>query len=114
MTALETGSSEATGWSEAEEAIAREAFERAQERAIGAIVAALRSQVEELRSAESLWRLHDFLSQQRHEIEGRFDFRPASLLFVFASLVRDGLMGLEELEGLDPLKLAKIAALARM
>ena len=64
--------------------------------------------------AEECWKLHDFLSIQRHEIEGRFDFRLSGLLFVFASLVKDGLLQLDELQGLEPDKLNKVAAMARM
>ena len=36
------------------------------------------------------------------------------MLFVFASLVKDGLLSIEELSGLDVQKLAKVKAMARM
>jgi hypothetical protein len=45
-------------------------------------------------------------------MEGRFDFRLEGILFVFASFVKDGLLGLEDLHGLDSEKLAKIKAMA--
>jgi hypothetical protein len=94
--------------------IARRAFDRAQQRAISGLVQAVQAQAQTLDSVDSVWMLHDFLSIQRHAIEGRFDFRLPGLLFVFASLVRDELLSMEELDGLDALKLAKIAAMARM
>ncbi|MFO8238771.1 MAG: hypothetical protein R6U00_11105 [Prochlorococcaceae cyanobacterium] len=102
-----------SGWSEAEQIVARCAFDRAQQRAIRSLVETVQAHAYGLDSAESVWVLHDYLSTQRHTIEGRFDFRLAGLLIVFASLVRDGLLSMDELDGLDATKLAKIAALSK-
>jgi hypothetical protein len=102
------------GWTDAEQEIARRAFDQAHVRAVSGIIRAVQTHASQLESAEACWKLHDFLSIQRHEIEGRFDFRLPGLLFVFASLVKDGLLQLEDLEGLDQEKLNKIAAMARM
>jgi hypothetical protein len=101
------------GWSETEQVVAREAFERAYARAVEKLVASLRSKAAELSTADSVWQLHDYLSIERHTIEGRFDFRYEGLLFVFASLVKDQLLQLEELSGLDGQKLAKVAAMSK-
>jgi hypothetical protein len=100
-------------WSETEQLIAREAFDHAYERAIVQLVATIRARANALGSAESVWQLHDFLSIERHTIEGRFAFQFEGILFVFASLVKDGLLQLEELSGLDAEKLAKITAMSR-
>jgi hypothetical protein len=102
------------GWTDQEQSIARLAFDAAYARAVAGLISAVQVQVEQLGGAESIWQLHDFLSIQRHEIEGRFDFRLPGLLFVFASLVKDGLLSLDDLEGLEPDKLAKILAMSRM
>jgi hypothetical protein len=101
------------GWSEREEAIARDAFERAYGRVVERLVSELQTRSASLSSAETIWALHDFLSIERHTIEGRFDFRLEGILFVFASLVKDNILQLDDLEGLDADKLAKIAAMAR-
>lgn len=101
------------GWTDGEQAVAREAFACAYARAVEKLVAMVRSKAGELSTAESVWQLHDFLSIERHTIEGRFDFRYEGLLFVFASLVKDQLLQIDELTGLDAQKLAKIAAMAR-
>ena len=103
-----------TGWSANEETIARQAFERAYERALDGLIEHLRDRLPQLNGAESLWELHDFLSIQRHAIEGRFDFREPGLLFVFAGLLKDQLISLEELQGLEAIKLAKISAMTRI
>ena len=101
------------GWSDSEQAVARTAFDQAYSRSINQLVQAIRSKSETLSNAESVWALHDFLSIERHTIEGRFDFRVEGILFVFASLVKENLLALEELAGLDKEKLAKISAMSR-
>jgi hypothetical protein len=77
------------------------------------LVATIRARANTLDSAETVWQLHDFLSIERHTIEGRFAFQIEGILFVFASLVKDGLLQLEELSGLEAEKLAKITAMSR-
>lgn len=101
------------GWTQQEEQVARHAFETAYNRAIDTLMVTVRQKAEALDSVESLWQLHDFLSIQRHGVEGRFDFRLEDILFVFASFVKDEYLQLEELKGLDAVKLAKISAMAK-
>lgn len=99
-------------WTPQEQAIAREAFERAHGRAVTSLISTVQGHATGLGSVEALWQLHDFLSTQRHAMEGRFDFRLDGILFVFASFVKDGLLAVDELEGLEADKLAKIRAMA--
>lgn len=99
-------------WTPQEQAIAREAFETAHDRAIRTLISKVQHHVSGVTSVESLWQLHDFLSTQRYDMEGRFDFRLEGILFVFASFVKDGLLGLDDLAGLEAEKLAKIKAMA--
>ncbi|MFY8147674.1 MAG: hypothetical protein ACOVNL_00470 [Prochlorococcaceae cyanobacterium] len=101
------------GWSDQEQAIAQAALNRARLRAVQVLIEALQRQVGHLDTIDSVWNLHDFLSTQRYQIEGRFDFRLDGILFVFASLLKEGLLSPEELEGLESEKLAKIMAMAR-
>jgi hypothetical protein len=100
-------------WTDQEQAVARDAFERAYNRAVAGLIAAIQHQANQLSGADQVWQLHDFLSIQRHVIEGRFDFRYDGLLFTFASLMKEGLLQPEELQGLDAEKLGKITAMAR-
>jgi hypothetical protein len=104
---------ELAGWTAEEQDLARGVFARAQSREVETLIGSLRIQAAALESAEDIWRFHDFLSLQRHAIDGRQDFRLEGLLFVFAGFVKDGLISLEELEGLSSDKRAKISAMAR-
>jgi len=101
------------GWTEAEQDVARLAFNRAYQRAVDQLVSAVQGRAAALSSADTLWQLHDFLSIERHTMEGRFDFRLDGILFVFASRVKDSLLEIDELGGLDAEKLAKITAMSR-
>ncbi len=100
-------------WSELEQRIARTAFDTAHGRALTSLIIEIQLQAALVDSVGALWQLHDYLSTQRHRIEGRFDFRPQPILFLFASLVKDKLLDLAELEGLADAKLAKIRAMAQ-
>lgn len=101
------------GWSEQEQVLARQAFEQAYVRAIAQLIATIQARASSLTSADSVWQLHDYLSIERHTIEGRFAFQLEGILFVFASLVKEGLLQLDELSGLDDEKLAKVTAMSR-
>jgi hypothetical protein len=101
------------GWTETEQAVAREAFDLAYNRAVQKLVAEVRAKADELDSADTVWQLHDYLSIERHTIGGRFDFRLDGILFVFASVVKDSLLQIDELNGLEAEKLAKIVAMSR-
>jgi hypothetical protein len=100
-------------WTELEQQIARTAYDAAHGRALASLIIEIQLQAALVDTAGSLWQLHDYLSIQRHRIEGRFDFRPQPILFLFASLVKDNLLDLAELEGLADAKLAKIRAMAQ-
>lgn len=101
------------GWTATEQEVAERAFEQAYGRAITQLIATLQTRASGLSTPESIWQLHDFLSIERHTIEGRFAFQLEGILFVFASLVKEGLLQLDELSGLEADKLAKVSAMAR-
>ena len=101
-------------WSEAEKKLAQAAFKIAYEREINALVKKVREEASAIAELNDLWRLHDFLSATRHSIDGKYDYRYSVLIFVFATLVKEGWLHLHELEGLETDKLTKITALTRM
>lgn len=102
------------GWSDHEQRIAEQAFHLSYQREIDHLLESMRDKVNALSSIDDVWTFHDYLSGKRHEIEGRYDFRYSSLLFVFASLLKDGILSMDDLAGLADDKLAKIKAMSRM
>ncbi|MDF5715060.1 MAG: hypothetical protein PUP93_14555 [Rhizonema sp. NSF051] len=101
-------------WTDIEKKIARTAFDKAYEREIETLLKQVQEQANKLVDVGELWRLHDFLSAKRHDIEGKYDYQYSVLLFVFAGLVKEGWLHLNELQGLDQDKLSKVAVLSRM
>ncbi|MGC9527608.1 MAG: hypothetical protein ACP5D7_18905 [Limnospira sp.] len=101
-------------WSEAEKKSAGEAFQKAYDREIKTLLEEVRNKAVAITDIDDIWKLHDFLSAKRHEIDGKYDYRYSVLIFVFAQLIKEEWLSLEELQGLEKDKRAKIAALARM
>ncbi len=101
-------------WSETEKRVADQAFKRANERETATLITHICQKATEIKEVGDLWRLHDLLSARRHQMDGKYDYRFSVLIFVFAELMKEGWLGVDDLAGLEPDKLAKITALARM
>ncbi|MCP9915537.1 hypothetical protein [Cyanobium sp. ATX 6F1] len=101
-------------WSDDEQETARVAFALAYERDLADLTRSVQELSSSIVTLDQVWGLHDYLSTRRYEFDGKYDFKPSSLLFTFAGMVKDGLLEISELEGLDHNKLAKITALSRM
>lgn len=103
-----------TKWTDLEKKIARGAFDKAYGREVEALLKQVREEAGSISEVEDLWRLHDFLSAKRHEVEGKYDYRYSALLFIFAELLKEGWLQISDLEGLDQNKLSKVTMLSRM
>lgn len=101
-------------WSQAEEQVAKNAFEKAYAREIAALLKDVQQRAQAIAGVEEVWQLHDFLSARRHEIDGKYDYEYSALIFLFAQLIKEGWLRSDELEGLEPEKRTKITALSRM
>ncbi|OPX37962.1 MAG: hypothetical protein B1H12_03500 [Desulfobacteraceae bacterium 4484_190.2] len=98
-------------WSKTEKKKAKEAFEKAYERECAELARKIRAKVKELSGPDDIWRLHDFLTERRRELDEKYDYRYSALIFVFARLIKEGWLSLEELDGVGEDKTSKIAAL---
>ena len=101
-------------WSETEEKIAKKALQTAYQRESNALIANVRDRASSITKLEDLWYLHDLLSTNRYEIDGKYAYDASSIVFDFANLVKEGWLTLEDLKGLKPEMLSKVSALARM
>ena len=102
----------ATDWTLEEQTVARHAFELGKHRSITALITTLQEQSSKLDSPESVWRLHDYLSTERYQYEGRAEFDEGNVLFVLADMIKQHLIALDNLQGLDQMKLSKIKAMS--
>ena len=65
-----------------------------------------------LDTPESIWSLHDFLSTERYQYEGRMEFDFSNILFSLADMIKQKLIQYDDLNGLNQLKLSKIKAMS--
>ena len=100
--------------SETDTNIAQQAFQTAYRRETAALIANVRDRSATINELEDLWNLHDLLSSKRYEIDGKYEFNPATFVFDCASLVKQKWISLDDLKGLSPEVLSKISALTRM
>jgi len=59
-----------------------------------------------------LWAIHDWLGSQRKAVDEKYDFRHSQLIFVFARLLREGMIGKQDLARLTEEKRRLIRTLA--
>ena len=102
----------ATDWTLEEQTVARHAFELGKHRSITALINTLQDQSSQLDSAESVWKLHDYLSTERYQYEGRSEFEEVNVLFVLADMIKQKLIAMDDLQGLDQKKVSKIKAMS--
>jgi Photoprotection regulator fluorescence recovery protein len=101
-------------WSPTEKAVARKAFDRALRQELDKVMREAKEKAERVKEPADLWRLEEYLTKRRHDIDNRFDYRYSVLPLVFANLIREGLLAEEDLQGLSEEKLTRIRVGARM
>ena len=99
-------------WSKQEKTIARAAFDKAYEKECIQIIEKLKKKSLKLTRPEDIWDLHDYLSEIRQEIDQKYDFRYSVLILVFATLLNQQWLEIDDLEGLSTDKIDKIRFLA--
>jgi hypothetical protein len=101
-------------WSETEKQIAHEALSKAYVRETKALIAEISEKASHITQVNDIWALNDYLNAKRYDIDGKYDYRDSTPVFVLAKLIKEGWLHSHELAGLTPDKTAKVAALARM
>ena len=99
-------------WSKKEKAIAKRAFENAYEKECKDLIEKIQKRASEAKGPPDIWRLRDFLTKRIKEIENKYDYRYSMLILVFARLMQEGWITVDEIEGLSEDKISKIRYLA--
>ena len=95
-------------WSHGEKTAARAAFDAAFERECGAIRREAEKMLQRCSEPSDVWRVHDYLSEKRLEIDRKYDYRYSVLISVFGRLLAQGWVTEAELSKLKPEKLQLI------
>ena len=102
----------AISWSDVEKKAARRAFDTAYSRECGQIIAKLKTMAATASAPHDMWRIHDYLSKKRRQTDEKYDYRYSVLLFVFARLISEGWLTVDDLQGLRQDKIEKITIMA--
>jgi hypothetical protein len=100
-------------WSPREKKVAHAAFDVALSRERATIRARLEAMLADSPQSTQVWRIRDYLNDRAPEIDRKYDFRYSVLIGVFARLIGEGWLTIEELAGLDDEKLGFICECAR-
>ena len=100
-------------WAPTEKKLARIAFDKAFERQCAAITQEARRMLETTSAPSHVFRVQEYLTEQRRIVDQLYDFRYSRLLGVSGRLLSDGWLREGDLNGLQPEKIAKIKHEAR-
>ncbi|HEV2960618.1 MAG TPA: hypothetical protein VG649_02255 [Candidatus Angelobacter sp.] len=101
-------------WSKTEKTIAKKAFDGAYNKECKVIVARVKDLMADLPEPRAIWVIHDYLSKQRKETDEKYDYRYSVLPLVFARLIREGWLTLDDLQGLDEEKIRSIQTMLKL
>ena len=87
-------------WSATEKKAARAAFDRALTREVKAARQEAEAMLRNSSDDSVIWRLNDYLSEKRREIDEKYDYRYSQLMWVFPRLVSEGWLNADELAGI--------------
>ena len=99
-------------WCDAEQKVARQAFDTALKKEHAAVLARLKALAAKAEHPEDIWAIHDYLSEQRRMIDAKYDYRYSQLIVVFGTLLREKWINDKVLECLGEEKLQAIRHIA--
>ena len=95
-------------WTPTEKKLARIAFDNAFERQCTAITQEARRMLETTSAPSDVFRVQEYLTEQRRIVDQLYEYRYSRLLGVFGRLLSDGWLREGDLNGLQPEKIAKV------
>ncbi len=99
-------------WSKTEKLISRAAFDKALKSELDSTIQTVKELANSMSQPGQIWELEDYLRKKRREIDNKYDYRYSALLFVFGHVVKEGWIGMEDLQGLGEEKIERIRRIA--
>lgn len=100
-------------WTAAEKKTARRAFDKAFERHCASITAEVRQMLENLTNPSDIWRIQEYLTEHRRNVDRIYEYKHSRLILIFSILIRDGWLTEKDLAGLQQEKIVSIRLGAR-
>jgi len=101
-------------WTTVEKKAARKAFDKAFERHCAAVAAEAKRMLENSTAPADIWRVQEYLSENRQTVDRLYRYSYSGLLFIFSILMRDGWLTEPDLVGLQPEKITRIRLGAKL
>lgn len=98
-------------WSKSQKKHARELFDLALDREYKSLLEEINAL--RIESRDEVWELRDRLNQKAKEMDRKYDYRYSQLIFVFAQLLHEGYLSLDEISVLGEEKLEEIRSYYR-
>jgi Photoprotection regulator fluorescence recovery protein len=95
-------------WSPSEKKAARAAFDLALDRELKAIRQEAEALLQKSGDESSIWRVHDYLSEKRRDVDDKYSYRYSVLILVFSRLVSEGWLTVDDLSGIGTEKIEVI------
>lgn len=101
-------------WTDSEKKLSRRVFDAALQAELAEIVANFKARASAVTTAREMWPLEEFLARSSREIDRKYDYRYSRLIVVFATLLREGRISEEQLQGLSEEKRLCIQRIASL
>ena len=95
-------------WSRTEKAVARRAYDAALERELREVMEDARQRASRMRQPSDVWKLEQYLTQRRKEIDRKYQFRASHLTQVLGELLHEKRISERELRGLHEDKMKSV------
>ncbi len=101
-------------WSERERKVARRLFEAALQQELGEVMAEFKKKAIHAQAPDDMWAVEGWLAHRRRDIDTKYDFRYSQLIIVFGTLLREGRITKQQLQGLGEDKLSYMERIANL
>jgi hypothetical protein len=95
-------------WSKSEKVVARRAFDAAYKKECDTITVKLKEMIAKTKEPKHIWEVHNYLTEQRENIDEKYVYRYSILTLIFARLLAEGWLKKSDLEGLEEDKIKEI------
>ena len=103
-----------SSWSRSEKAIARRVFDAALKRELQEVMREAKQMAGRIKEPADLWKLEQYLTRRRRDIDRKYEFRLSRLTRVFGTLFYEGRLSQDELQGLPEDKMKAIRSAAKV
>jgi hypothetical protein len=101
-------------WSPKQKKAARAAFDLAIEREVKSIRDHVQAMLGAMTEDRMVWKVEDYLSEKRREVDQKYDYRYSVLMWVFPRLVAEGWLKIEELSDIGEEKVEVLRMLTSL